>query len=293
MCRWLAYCGSPIHLEDLLTRPSHSLVDQSFEARQLYLPGAPMTSMFRNHAWPTNGDGFGVGWYGDRSFPGQYRDMMPAWSNHNLQRLAEQISSPMFLAHVRAALGGTIDRVNCHPFQYGRWLFQYNGEIEGFSKLKRDLTFDVDPGLYPFIEGNADTELCFYLALTYGLDTDPKGALAKMVGRVEQARTDHNIDDPFTATICAANGDEIYAVRYSSNRQSNTLYHSSGRMRLSAGDGTGHIELPADGRIVVSEPLELEYSDTHWVEIPEWSIVTVRPGSEPVVEDFVPTVRPH
>ncbi|MGW5523142.1 hypothetical protein [Gordonia sp. NPDC003950] len=73
MCRWLAYCGSPIHLEDLLTRPSHSLVDQSFEARQLYLlPGSPTATMFRNHAWPTNGDGFGFGWYGDRSFPGRF-----------------------------------------------------------------------------------------------------------------------------------------------------------------------------------------------------------------------------
>ena len=293
MCRWLAYTGSPIRLEDLLTRPSHSLVDQSFEARQLYLPGAPMTTMFRNHAWPTNGDGFGVGWYGDREFPGQYRDVMPAWSDHNLQRLSEQISSPMFLAHVRAALGGTIDRSNCHPFHYGRWLFQYNGEIEGFSKLKRDLTFDVDPKLYPFIEGNADTEVCFYLALTYGLETDPKGALARMVGRVEQARTDNGVDDPFTATICAANGDTIYAVRYSSNRQSNSLYHSQGTMRLSAGDGSGHIQLPADGRIIVSEPLELEYRDTHWVELPEWSILTVRAGEEPVIEDFEPTVLPH
>lgn len=293
MCRWLAYTGSPIRLEDLLTRPSHSLVDQSFEARQLYLPGAPMTTMFRNHAWPTNGDGFGIGWYGDRDFPGQYRDVMPAWSDHNLQRLCEQISSHMFLAHVRAALGGTIDRVNCHPFQHGRWLFQYNGEIEGFSTLKRDLTCDVDPELYPFIEGNADTEVCFYLALTYGLDADPVGALAAMVGRVEQARTDNNVDDPFTATICAADGDTIYAVRYSSNRQSNSLFHSRGAMRLSAGDGTGHIELPEDGRIIASEPLELEYRDTHWVELPEWSITTVRRGQEPVIDEFEPTVLPH
>ncbi|OBC09739.1 MULTISPECIES: class II glutamine amidotransferase [unclassified Gordonia (in: high G+C Gram-positive bacteria)] len=293
MCRWLAYAGSPIRIEDLLTRPSHSLVDQSFEARQLYLPGAPMTSMFRNHAWPTNGDGFGVGWWGDRSFPGQYRDVGPAWSDANLHRLAEQVSSPMFLAHVRAALGGTIDRANCHPFQYGRWLFQYNGEIGDFFRLKRDLTLDVAPELYPFIEGNADTELCFYLALTYGLDTDPKGALARLVGRVEQARTDNGVDAPFSATICAANGEEIYAVRYSSNRASNSLYHSVGTMRLTAGDRGGDIELPADGRIVVSEPLELEYRDTKWVEIPEWSIVTVRSGVEPTIEPFTPTVLPH
>ncbi|MFM9377730.1 class II glutamine amidotransferase [Gordonia sp. VNK21] len=288
MCRWLAYTGSPIRLEDLLTRPSHSLVDQSFGARQLYLPGAPMTTMFRHHAWPTNGDGFGIGWYGDREFPGQYRDVRPAWSDHNLQRLAEQISSPMFLAHVRAALGGTISRVNCHPFQYGRWLFQYNGEIGGFSKVKRALTFDVAPELYPCIEGNADTELVFYLALTYGLDDDPKTALAKAVGRVERARAEAGVEEPFVACIAAANGDRIYAVRYSSDKNSHTLYHSVGALTLTAGDGGDPIALPADGRIVVSEPLELEYRRSHWVELPEWSITTLQAGREPIVEDFVP-----
>jgi predicted glutamine amidotransferase len=287
MCRWLAYAGSPIHLDDLLSRPSHSLIDQSFEARQLYLPGSPMTRMFRNRAWPTNGDGFGIGWYGDRDFPGQYRDVRPAWSDHNLQRLAEQIKSPMFLAHVRAALGGTISRVNCHPFHNGRWLFQYNGVIGGFAKLKRELTFDVAPELYPFIEGNADTELCFYLALTYGLDTDPLGALARTVGRVERARRDNGVTEPFTATICAANGDTVYAVRYSSDKNSHTLYHSNGAMTLRSGDG-GHIELPADGRLLVSEPLELAYRPTRWVEVPEWSAVTMQAGTEPVIRDFEP-----
>lgn len=289
MCRWLAYAGSPILLENLLTRPSHSLVDQSFEARQLYLPGSPLTTMFRNHAWPTNGDGFGIGWYGERDFPGQYRDLRPAWSDDNLQRLAEQIRSRMFLAHVRAALGGTIDRVNCHPFQHGRWLFQYNGEIPGFSQVKRDLTLDVDRDLYPFIEGNADTEVCFYLALTYGFSEDPIGALAKTVGRVEQARADHHIDDPFTATICAADGDAVYAVRYSSNRQSNTLYHSQGAMRMSAADG-GEVVLPDDGRLLVSEPLELAYQHNKWIEIPEWSSVVMRAGADPEIADFEPIV---
>ncbi|ROZ88899.1 class II glutamine amidotransferase [Gordonia sp. OPL2] len=288
MCRWLAYAGTPILLEDLLTRPSHSLVDQSFEARQLYLPGSPMTTMFRHHAWPTNGDGFGVGWYGEREFPGQYRDERPAWSDHNLHRLAAQIRSPMFLAHVRAAaIGGTIDRVNCHPFAHGGWLFQYNGEIGGFPTLKRDLTLDVDPGLYPHIEGNADTELCFFLALSYGLDGDPLGALARTVGRIERARAERGVDDPFTATICAANGQTAYAVRYSSDRASRTLYHSVAGMRIRAADG-GHIEIPDDGRILVSEPLELEYRRSHWVEVPESSSVTLHAGQEPEIGDFVP-----
>jgi glutamine amidotransferase len=47
MCRWLAYYGSPVRLEDLLVRPEHSLIDQSLHSRM--------------GATTTNGDGFGVG----------------------------------------------------------------------------------------------------------------------------------------------------------------------------------------------------------------------------------------
>ena len=50
MCRWLAYSGSPVLLEDLLYKPKNSLVAQSKHS----LMGATTT----------NGDGFGVGWYG-------------------------------------------------------------------------------------------------------------------------------------------------------------------------------------------------------------------------------------
>ena len=60
MCRWLAYLGSPLALEDVLVRPNHSLIDQSLLARDLYLPGDPLASQFRGSAFPTNGDGFGV-----------------------------------------------------------------------------------------------------------------------------------------------------------------------------------------------------------------------------------------
>ena len=52
MCRWLAYYGDPIPLELLLFRRQHSLIDQSLHSRL--------------GATTTNGDGFGVGWYGDR-----------------------------------------------------------------------------------------------------------------------------------------------------------------------------------------------------------------------------------
>jgi len=126
MCRWLAYSGPEIYLEDLIIKPSRSLLVQSRFARENYvknMPGLP------DGAFPTNGDGFGVAWYGEREHPGLYRDLRPAWSDRNLVNLAEQIKSGLFLAHLRAAYHGLVQRTNSHPFRHGCWTFQHNGEI--------------------------------------------------------------------------------------------------------------------------------------------------------------------
>ena len=77
MCRWLSYSGAPIFLEKLLFEPEFSLIAQSLHARKAVVA--------------TNGDGFGVGWYGERPIPGLYRDILPAWADPNLKSLAHQI----------------------------------------------------------------------------------------------------------------------------------------------------------------------------------------------------------
>jgi predicted glutamine amidotransferase len=48
MCRWLAYTGDPVLLDELY-KPKNSLIGQSLHSRL--------------GAETTNGDGFGVGWY--------------------------------------------------------------------------------------------------------------------------------------------------------------------------------------------------------------------------------------
>ena len=171
MCRWLAYSGAPIFLDEVLFKTDHSLIDQSIHAID------PLST--------TNGDGFGIGWYGKRDFPGVYRDLRPAWNDKNLQALAAQIESPMFMAHVRATTGSPVQRTNCHPFTYKNWLFLHNGLINDYDSLRRDLLMAVDPELFPLIQGTTDSELMFNLALTFGLEQDPIPALERMAGLVE------------------------------------------------------------------------------------------------------------
>jgi predicted glutamine amidotransferase len=278
MCRWLAYLGEPIFLDTLVVRPSHSLIDQSMYARQNYVTNESVALRFRDRALPTNGDGFGIGWYAEREEPGQYRDVRPAWNDANLLRIAEQVRSPLFFAHVRAAQGGTISRENCHPFAFGRWLWQYNGEIEEFPRVVRDLRFDVDPELYPYIQGDADTETCFYLALTYGLEKDVAGAIGRMIGRVERAMAERESGGVFRSTGVTTDGGVLYAWRYASDGSAKTLYYTNSAVALRDADG-GEIPLPAGAAIVVSEPLELEYG-AHWVEVPPSTLLTVLPGGD-------------
>ena len=171
MCRWLAYSGSPILLKEALYTPAHSLVDQSLHSQL--------------GAETTNGDGFGVGWYGDGPIPGVFHSIEPAWNDHNLHELAAHVSSSRFFTHIRAAIGSAVQQTNCHPFRYGRWLFMHNGYINEFGTLKRDLVLTVDPSLYPKIEGHTDTEVLFFLALTFGLEDDPPAAIERAVGLVE------------------------------------------------------------------------------------------------------------
>ena len=144
MCRWLAYSGSPIRLEELLVKRDRSLIDQSLHSRL--------------GATTTNGDGFGVGWYDEGETPRVYRSTHPAWNDRNLRELAAGISSPLFFAHIRASTGTAIQETNTHPFRYGRWLWMHNGLIREFPRVKRELVLAVDDSLFPSIEGTTDSE---------------------------------------------------------------------------------------------------------------------------------------
>ena len=141
-------------------------------------------------AEPTNGDGVGVGWYGAGDGPGVYHSVAPAWGDANLRELAAHVASPMFLVHVRAAIGSPIQQTNCHPFRHGRWLFVHNGYVGDFQVIRRDLMWAIDPKLFAGIVGSTDTEVVFRLALTFGLEEDPIRALERTVGLIETTATE-------------------------------------------------------------------------------------------------------
>jgi predicted glutamine amidotransferase len=276
MCRWLAYSGSPVQLEDLLYKPTHSLIDQSLHSTL--------------GAETTNGDCFGVGWYGKLETPGVFHSLEPAWNNRNLRDLAAHIESPLVFAHIRAAIGSAVQESNCHPFRYGRWLFMHNGSIGDFRKVKRDLVVAVDPSLYPSIEGSSDTEIFFYLALTFGLEDDPPSAVESAVGLIEEVGRKHGVEHPIQMTVATTNGTTIWAFRYSSQRDSRSLFYSTNVPTLRELHPEVEIlaTLSDESRLIVSEPLrDLPGA---WNEVPESSYGIVQPGQDEL-RPFTPRAR--
>jgi glutamine amidotransferase len=278
MCRWLAYSGSPLRIADLLYTPEHSLIDQSLRSDL--------------GAETTNGDGFGIGWYGVGETPGIFRSIEPAWNNRNLRDVSEHIVSPLVFAHIRRAIGSAVQETNCHPFRHGRWLFMHNGAIREYATVKRDLVLAVDPSLYPTMEGSADTEVFFHLALTFGLEDDPPAAVAAAVGLIEETGHKHGVEHPIQMTVATTDGQSTWGFRYSSERDSRSLFYSTNveTVRNLHPEVEVLRQLSDDARFIVSEPLgDLPGA---WNQVPESSYGIVH-GEQDELRPFKPQAPTH
>jgi predicted glutamine amidotransferase len=227
MCRFVAYIGEPVFLDELICRPAHSLLHQSLRSEQAKTR--------------TNGDGFGIGWYGEGAEPGVYREVMPAWSDENLLSLARTLKSHLFFAHVRAATGTPIARQNCHPFRHGPWLFMHNGQIGGYAQLRRALEARLPDALYAARKGATDSELLFLLALAR-IEQQGMGVHEAMRATLDDVMTlmrAHGIDEPLRFSAALADGRHLHLFRCASDGAPPTLYVQQ----------TGH------GVTVASEPL--------------------------------------
>ena len=253
MCRWIAYRGENIALEHYVTSPSHSLIAQSLHALE--------------STASTNGDGFGLGWYGDHAEPGLYREVRPAWSDENLRYLCRHIRSRLFFAHVRATTGTPVTRPNCHPFACGRWMFMHNGIIGDWKRVRRQVEALIPDAFYGSRIGTTDSEAVFLARMGAGLDADPVGAVGRIVSQITGIVNEKR--EPLRFTAALADGRDLYAFRYSANDKPNTLYYSTAD----------------DSVVIVSEPLDKERE--RWKPVPPGHMVVARAGHPVEVLPFL------
>jgi glutamine amidotransferase len=245
MCRFLAYRGEPLLLTELVAAPAHSLIHQSMHATEAKTE--------------TNGDGFGIGWYGERPYPGLYREVHPAWSDENLRSLCEQVRAGLFFAHVRAATGTATTRANCHPFSVGKYMFMHNGQVGGWPRVRRQVEALIPDHLYMSRQGTTDSEALLLAAMAEGLEQEPREAIARTLRKVHGMMREAGIQAPLRFTAALTDGDRLWAFRWSSDDQPPTLYWREDER----------------GLIVVSEPIEGKHGD--WNEIPHETCLTAAP----------------
>ena len=255
MCRWIAYRGETIPLEQYVIAPAHSLIVQSVRALE--------------STAATNGDGFGLGWYGEHPEPGLYHEVRPAWSDENLRYLCRHISSHLYFAHVRASTGTPVTRPNCHPFACGNWMFMHNGLIGNWSRMRRHVEALIPDEYYGSRIGTTDSEAVFLAILGAGGAKDPVGATSKVLTTLTEMVSADGRQEPLRFTAAITNGRDLYAFRYAANDKANTLYY-----RESAGNV-----------VVVSEPLDSEHA--HWKPVPPGHMLTAHAGRPVSLEPFL------
>ena len=251
MCRLLAYLGSPVSLEDILYKPEHSLIVQSYQPRE-------MTSGV------VNADGFGVGWYHSQknTDPFTYRNTLPIWNDLNLPHLSRYVESKCVLAYVRSATPGqALDFANCQPFNYQKQLFIHNGYIDNFRKtLHRKIRSILSPDFYEQINGNTDSEHIFALLLSQSQinkHRPPESALRNTLVTLLEMAKRHQVT--VSANIVFSDGNRLIASRFSTNAPAPSLYYLK-----------DHQNFPKSV-FIASEPL----FTGNWTACPENSIISV------------------
>ncbi len=267
MCRFAAYLGRPIIVDDLLFKPCNSLIKQSIRARET--------------DEPLNGDGFGLGWYAHQIdyTPAIFASMQPAWNDRNLQYLAAKLRTHCVFGHVRAASTGGVNIFNCHPFTYKRFLFMHNGSIGGFEKIKRHIRRELSDEIYDWVKGQTDSE--HFFALFLQIFEDMKGqhnaasmakALIETINLLSKIQKKYGIDEINYLNIALTDGFSMIASRYISNTEEGcpTLYYAAGSEYVTR-DGASHI-LPVNSDegieavLLVSEKLTNYKGE--WIEMP-------------------------
>ncbi len=266
MCRFVAYLGEPVSLDALLLRPSNSLVNQSFDAKEFRLR--------------VNGDGFGVAWYPQaRAEPVQFRTVNPAWSNQNLRSLAPAIESHCVLAHVRAASPHlAVVETNCHPFVFEDLAFCHNGTIGDFRKSRRELLRGLTDRAFDSIRGTTDSELLFaYVLDALGESSGEQSASDLAAALAEAARRVTAIAKrkPSYLNLALTNGGASAVLRFSTDPEGTTssLYVHRGRRYACIGDTCRMIDEGGVGTtLVASERLS---DDPGWERFPAGHVAAI------------------
>jgi len=284
MCRFVAYLGKPIIMDQVISKPVNSIIRQSRAAREMLEP--------------VNGDGFGLGWYAHdiAEEPALFRSIQPAWNDLNLLNLASCIKSNCFAAHVRAASVGGVTKSNCHPFRHHQFLFMHNGNVGKFIHMKRHIRHQLPDQIYEWIQGETDSEHLYALFLNFLLQQPHQDSIDAVAYALKQAiKTLLEIQQTYAAgshstiNILITDGKQMLGLRYVSHgdMQAKSLHYSVGREYLFK-DGVAHMscEEQSNPQAVLIASEKLTNFPEEWQTVPTNHFILVDKNLTVKLEHF-------
>lgn len=172
-------------------------------------------------------DGWGIAYYNDR-FPHLIRSDKQALEDRLFRELSAIVATRTLIAHVRQATTGSVNILNCHPFQHGPWTFAHNGQIGGFDQedIRARVRDAVDPRFRAHILGSTDSETCFYIFLSQlarrvddiyhgGVDAQAVvDALQEAMEVMFERGSEADPKEPSRLTFLLTNGHVMVGVRF-------------------------------------------------------------------------------
>lgn len=215
----------------------------------------------------------------------------------DLVEAARDVRTDILIAHVRRASVGALRTENTHPFRYRSWLWAQTGTITGFERLKDRLLASQPEFLRRNVRGETDSELFFYLFLSFLHDAGSlhdshvsaeaiRAALRASISLVDRLSAEEGFE-PNIGDILVTNGERLLAVHRNGNMGYRVLKGKFDVEELLGEEGLRRARIPSiDSTHFTLIASELSAMPPRWTAVPERSIVTLTRTDEPVVEQL-------
>ncbi|MBI4136798.1 class II glutamine amidotransferase [Candidatus Roizmanbacteria bacterium] len=156
--------------------------------------GHPQHVTFATHGW-------GIAWYDQARKLHMQKGKRSAVTPRMNQSVQLQITTHLFIFHMRQATSGDVSERNTHPFSYKNVSFAHNGSVN-----KEKLSALLHPPFNTNFQSEPiDSELYFRALLQGIASTDPVEAVRQVTQMV---------NNPRGANFLMADGEALYGYRY-------------------------------------------------------------------------------
>jgi predicted glutamine amidotransferase len=222
-------------------------------------------------------------------------------------KVAGDVRADVLVGHVRNATIGSLRTENTHPFRYRQWLFAQTGTLPSYDAIRERLHGSVPEFLRSSIRGESDSEILFYVFLSFLHDagrlndgiSDPshvRDALRSSVAVVDGMAAEVG-GESSNINVVVSNGENIFGLHRGQQMGYRLLSGKADAENLIGDDlnlrrKTPELEqmhfvlLASDFDDDVSIAASSPTAQSRWKVLPDRAIVTLERGKEPQVESI-------